>query len=133
VDVAGVVASALEQVHPQAVELRLHVPAELAGEGPGVARQQLGEFADCGVALRKIVQRRIAGVAGVAMLLRPAASRRVVLREASDRMGESREERVVCDSRFIEVRDEQRPERHSAAVGLLRCRCKAVDSDPASL
>ena len=68
------------------------------------------------IALRQVVERRVAGVAGVAMFARPAAAGRVVLRQRADRMGQFAEQLVVGELRFIQLGDEEGPNGHLDAV-----------------
>ena len=83
----------------------------------GVARQQLRELGDRRIALRQIVERRVARVAGVAMLLRPAAAGLVVLGEGADRMRELAEKRFVGDLGLVEPGGEQGAGHSAAAAG----------------
>jgi hypothetical protein len=65
-----------QQVYPQAVEARLarEVESAVFGEFRRMTRQQLRQFGERGIALGQIIERGIAGVAGVAVLAAPTAS-----------------------------------------------------------
>src|SRR6185312_1839586 len=103
VDVARVMAGGRQQVEPPAVELRVDRPTEIARDPPGVARQSARKRPEGGVALWKIVERHVAGIAGITMLLRPAAAGLVVLSEAADRMRKFGEQNAAADIRLVET------------------------------
>src|SRR5579864_2309572 len=108
-DVAGVVAGSPHEVYPETVDSRLAGEIERAfgAELRRMPSQDLRELRKSRIALRKVVERGIAGVAGVAMLMAPAPARPVLLRKASDRMRKIEEQRVVAKLGLVEPRREE--------------------------
>src|SRR5205814_2827055 len=98
VDMSTVLSTGFQQIDPQAVELELAIELEPAfgREGAGVARQQLRQSGEGGIAPGQVVERGIAGVAGVAVILRPAAPGLVIARQAADRMSKLAQQRLVA-------------------------------------
>ena len=109
--------------------LRVELKAAARGETPRRDAQKLGEIGEGRVAPRQIVERGVAGVAGIAMLpcdhRRPASSSH---RKRADRMARDRRAGRVAELGFIELGDEERADRHAGAVRLNDGPRNGVDS-----
>src|SRR5688500_13891871 len=102
-------ARAAQEVDPEAVEAGLEgeVEGTFPGERGSVLRKQLAEVGESRVPARDVVERRIAGVAGIMVFRAPALSRHIVLREAADRVGEVVEQISTTEIGFVELCDEE--------------------------
>ena len=90
-------AAGLEDVDPQAVELELLAELEPAflRERRDMLVEQPDQIGEARVAVRQVVERRVGGVAAIAMLLRPVAPGLVLLGEIAAGIGEFGDQRVV--------------------------------------
>ena len=109
-DVGRVVAAVFQEIDPQAVEARLaaEVEGEVAGEGGGVAPDELRQISEGGVAARKVVERGVAGITFIGLVAAPSAAGIVVDSKRADAVGKIGQQRLVGDLRLVEPGGEQR-------------------------
>ena len=113
--VAGMGAARLEDVDPQAVEAEAptaEVERRLLRESGDVAAEDPRQLGEAGVALRKVGQRGVGGVAAVVMLLRSVPPRAILSGEGEARLLQLSEEIRVVQPALIEAGDEEGADGH---------------------
>ena len=103
-DMRAVMPAGLEQIDPKTVELRLaaKVECQFLRKRRGMAHEIAPELGESRVAFGKVVQRRVAGVALVALVTAPALSGFIIFGERADRMSQLAEQLLVLDHCFVE-------------------------------
>ena len=104
-----------QQIHPQAVELRLarRVERAFVCELCRMAGQQLRQAGECRIPPGQVIERRIACVAGVAVLFGPAPARLIIVGKRADGTCELVEQRIIAQPRLVQLRHEEAAHHHS--------------------
>jgi hypothetical protein len=95
-------------------------PAEIEGailrEARDVPIEQAHQIAETRVADRQIVERRVGGVASIAMRAAPAAAGDIFDRERANRLFQFRDQRRRAEIGFVEAGGEERAAGHRSAL-----------------
>ena len=127
-DMGAVMAPRLEQIDPNAVELRLlgKIESEFIRESGGMTDQQALKVGEGRIAARQVVQRGIAGIALIPLVPAPALARLIVGGKRSNGMREVGKQLLIVNVRVVDARGKEASAWLGFGLSLLPVSSRAV-------